>query len=277
MSGILWKQTRRLLSIYYLELRGFYWRLPWNKTKIFTIKIYPGIKIRYKRQGDIGELLYKYEFLVNRKKSFEYPTLDKFVSLVKPGDIILDIGANTGLYSIFFSKLISEEGKVFAFEPDSGTFKILEENLIINSCVNVVPLNFALSDKEAAIEMVSELSNNAHLKTGDAFRYIKEVNEVHSANGSSVMKSVRLDDIQEIQQQPGINFLKVDVEGAELLVFKGAEITLKKFKPAILFELNGQLTSRFDYKPIDILLFLHDLGYTLEEYDDQQWIATPLH
>ncbi len=276
MSGnFLWKQTRRLLSIYYMEFRGFIWRLPFNRSKVFSIKIFPGKKIKYQRKGDIGELLYKHEFLVGRKKSFEYHTLEMFNSMVKPGDVILDIGANTGMYSIFLSGIIGESGKIYAFEPDTETFQILLDNLKINSCSNVTAFNLALSDKESTIEMISEATNDAHLKTGDAFRYIKEVTDGEPNPGGKSMKAVRLDGMNEIRNSEKINFLKVDVEGAELLVFKGAAETLRRFKPTIIFELNGQLTSRFEYKPIEVLLLLHELGYSLEEYEGQQWIATP--
>lgn len=274
-SKFLWKETRRLLSIYYMELRGFYWRLPFNKSKIFSLKIFPGVKIRYQRKGDIGELLYKYEFLVGRRKSFEYGTLELFTSLIKPGDVIIDIGANTGMYSIFFSKSVGKTGSVLAFEPDRETFNILQQNLKLNNTENVIAFNLALSDKEANIEMVSEATNDAHLKTGDAFRYIKVLND-ETNDPSNAMKAVRLDDLEEVQQAGKINLMKVDVEGAELLVFKGARQTLEKFKPTIIFELNGKLSGRFNYKPIDVLLLLHEMGYSLEEFDAQQWIARPV-
>lgn len=275
LSGnFLWKQTRRLFSIYYMELRGFYWRLPFNKSKVFTIKIFPGYEIKYLRSGDIGEIIYKYEFLVDRKKSFEYQTMELFASLIKPGDVILDIGANTGLYSIFYSKLVGENGKIFAFEPDTETYQIFLNNLKLNNCINVIPFNFALSDKESEIEMVSERTNDANLKSGDAFRYIKEISDHTSSSTSNTMKAFRLDDLDQIKKAGKINLIKVDVEGAELLVFAGAKQTLQNHNPAIIFELNGQLTRRFDYKPVQVLLFLNELGYSLEEYDSQQWLAS---
>lgn len=274
-DNFLWKQTRRLLSIYYMELRGFYWRLPFNKSKIFTIQIFPGYKIKYARNGDIGEIIYKYEFLVNRKKSFEYQTMELFASLIKPGDVILDIGANTGLYSIFYSKLVGDKGKVFAFEPDTKTYKALLNNLKLNNCTNVITHNFALSNKESKIEMVSEDTNDANLKTGDAFRYIKEITDDSSSSTNNTIKAFRLDDLDLIKKEEKINFMKVDVEGAELLVFEGGKETIQNHKPKIIFELNGQVTKRFDYNPVQVLMLLNELGYSLDEYDSQQWMALP--
>jgi FkbM family methyltransferase len=257
-----------------MELRGFYWRLPFNKSRVFTMKIFPGYTIKYCRSGDIGELLYKHEFLVGRKKSFEYPSMELFSSMIKRGDIILDVGANTGLYSVFYSKLAGETGKVFAFEPDAETYKILLKNLKLNNCTNVVPFNYALSDKECIIEMVSELANDAHLKTGDAFKYMKESNNISPVSpGKNSMKAICLDSLEEIKNLEKINFIKIDVEGAELLVLRGAKQTLQKHKPKIVFELSGQLTRRFDYKPFQVLLLLHELNYSMDEYDPQQWLA----
>ena len=101
---LLYQQTGRLFLFYIMEIQGIYWRLSLNKKKIFSIKILPEHVIRYARKGDIAEIIYKNQILVNQKKSFEYSTLHLFSTILKKGDVIIDVGANSGLYSILYSK-----------------------------------------------------------------------------------------------------------------------------------------------------------------------------
>ena len=73
-----------------------------------------------------------------------------------------------------------------------------------------------------------------------------------------------------------IDCIKIDAEGAELLVLQGSANTILKHKPIIIFELSGEWTNRFKYKPYQVLIFLNELGYEMEEYDFQQCIAKPV-
>lgn len=273
---LLFQQTGKLFLFYLMELRGFYWNLPFNRNKVFLIKIFPGYKIRYAGKGDIAEIIYKTEVLLSLKKSFEYSTLQLFYTILKPGDVIIDVGANSGLYSIFYSKLVGDTGKVHAFEPDIDTYSLLQENLKLNNCNNVVSYNFALSNKESRVEMVSFSQHDLKLQSGDSFKYIKEVAEDKMNADNNTMKAFRLDDLQEFYSVSKINFIKIDVEGAELLVLQGSVNTILKYKPIIILELSGEWTNRFYYKPYQVLVFLNKLGYEMEEYDFQQWIAKPI-
>ena len=273
---LLFQQTGKLFLFYIMELRGFYWNLPFNKNRVFSIKILPGYNIKYAHKGDIAEIIYKNEVLVKFKKSFEYSTLELFSNFLKQGSRIIDVGANSGLYSIFYSKLVGDEGRVYAFEPDSSTYSFLLENLKLNECKNVSTYNCALSNKESIVEMVSYNPEDLNLKLqGDSFKYMKEVFNGSEAAGNG-MKAYKLDDLEEIKKIPKIDFIKIDVEGAELLVLQGGLNIIREHKPVIIFELSGEWTARFNYKPYEVLILLNELNYEMEEYDLQQWIARPL-
>ena len=259
-----------------MEIQGIYWRLSLNKKKIFSINILPEHVIRYARKGDIAEIIYKNQILVNQKKSFEYSTLHLFSTILKKGDVIIDVGANSGLYSILYSKLVGTGGKVYAFEPDPDTFSILKENLSLNNCNNVVSYNLALSNKPSRIEMVSFSHQDLKLQSNDSFKYIREVEPDNLSADKSPINAFRLDDLEEFKSLPKIDYVKIDVEGAELLVLQGSVQTILKHKPVFIFELSGEWTNRFGYKPYQVLVFLNELGYEMEEYDFQQWIARPI-
>lgn len=275
---LLFTQTGKLLLIYLMEVRGLYFSIISNRKRPIKIRILPGLNIKYAAEGDIAQILFKNEILLRHKKSFEYTTLEKFKHLIKEGDIIIDVGANSGLYSILFSKLVGSGGKVYAFEPDKCTFHLLEKNLFLNNCQNVDAYNFALSNKQSQIEMISFNTDVYNLQSGDSFKYMKEVLPSSvSENTSQQMMAYKMDDITEVKALNKIDFIKIDVEGAEMLVIEGAIETISKFKPLIIFELSGEWTARFNYKPYQLLLLLHKIGYDLEEFDFQQWIAQPLN
>lgn len=272
---LLFEQTGKLVLVYLMELRGLYWQLSFNKNKIFSIKILPGHTIKLARKGDIAQIVYKNEVLVKYEKSFEYSTLKLFSQIVKPGDIIIDAGANAGLYSIFYSKLVGKQGRVYAFEPDLKTYSLLKENLQLNNCTNVTTFNAALSNKEGFVEMVAYNPDSLKIKDGDAFKYMQDVADVHADVKPGFVNAYKLDDTKELNTLAKIDFIKIDVEGAELLVLEGAVQTILKYKPVIIFELSGNWAKRFNYKPYQVILLLNDLGYEMEEYDLEQWIAKP--
>ncbi|MEO8861990.1 MAG: FkbM family methyltransferase [Ginsengibacter sp.] len=272
---LLFQQTGKLFLFYAMELRGLYWHMAMNGKKIFNVKIFPGYKIKYVGKGDIAEIIYKTQVLLGFKKSFEYSTFHLFASILKPGDVIIDVGANSGLFSIFYSKLIGETGTVHAFEPDKDTYSLLQQNLKLNQCDNVVAHNFALSNKASRVEMVAFNQPNLKLQSGDSFKYIKEVNIDDSSTSEGKMNAFKLDNLNEFSSISKIDCIKIDVEGAELLVLQGSVNTILKYKPVIIIELSGEWTKRFNYKPYEVLVFLNELGYEMEEYDYQQWIARP--
>jgi len=272
---LLFQQTGKLLLFYTMEARGLYYALPFNRNKTHNIKILPGHTIKYAAKGDIAEIIYKNQVLVKHRKSFEYTTLELFSTLLKEGDVIVDVGANSGLYSIFYSKLVGNTGAVHAFEPDTETFVMLQENISLNNCTNIATYNLALSNKASIIEMVSFDPDGFKPKDGDSFKYIKEVAPGSVNNGGNTMTAIKMDDVPELQAIKKIDYIKIDVEGAELLVLQGAIDTIAKHKPVIIFELSGKWTKRFNYKPYQILVLLKDLGYEMDEYDIEQWIAKP--
>ncbi len=271
---LLFQQTGKLALFYLAEIRGVYYNL--SGKKAHQVKILPGYKITYAAKGDISEILYKHEVMLKYQKSFEYSTLKLFEELLNPGDVVLDIGANSGLYSIFYSQLVGESGKVFSFEPDAATFKILQENIELNNCQNIQAFNFALSDKECFIEMVDYEPPDLKLAETDSFKYIREISEDEKGKVQTGIKAFPLDELSSLAHLEKVDVIKIDVEGAELLVLQGAKNLLKKHKPIIVFELSTEWARRFNYKPYEALVLLHELGFEMEEYDLQQWIARPL-
>lgn len=188
--------------------------------------------------------------------NYQYPKStsgeDKVMrNFVKNGDVVFDIGAHFGFYTLLLSELVGEKGKVFAFEPNSELLPSLK--MTINSLANIELFSIALSDKEGAVNLfvpedasMASLSDWTHGIAGN----------VHKV--ACVMK--RLDDLIEEGIVSFPQFIKCDVEGAELSIFKGAPKILNRTDaPVILSENNALAAESFNANTADYFDFLESL------------------
>jgi len=146
---------------------------------------------------------------------------------VKPGDIVLDVGANIGYYSVLLSKLVGQFGRVYAFEPTDNFCKILQLNIGANNLQNVEIVKMGLSNKIQELEIkIGNSSATLHSQADDDFL------------SKELIKLTSLDKF--IVQNPleKIDFIKLDIDGHEPLFFEGASNTLNKYNPIILLEVS---------------------------------------
>ncbi|MBO2544281.1 FkbM family methyltransferase [Salegentibacter sp. BDJ18] len=186
--------------------------------------------------------------------TYETGTLWCFDFFIQPGDIIIDAGANIGLTSIYVSKLTGSKGTVYAFEPLNSTFEILCKNIRINRIRNIVPLQNALSDYNGK----GYIYPNIHINRGAASLNSNKVKqrpieiEVKTVNSWIKEKNIFK-----------IDFIKIDVEGSEFNLLKGAsELFQHSLKPTICLEFSEEVSR--DNNIIDLFYFLrNELGYKL--------------
>jgi len=143
--------------------------------------------------------------------------------------IFIDIGAHIGKYSIILSKQLKDKGKVIAIEPMEGNFNILKKSLYLNNIKNVISLKLACGNKENYSDLYI-----GDEKTGDGTHsLIKKTNNKVEIQKTQVRK---LDNILNDLKIKRVDFIKIDVEGTETDVLKGATKTLEKSHPKIIFE-----------------------------------------
>lgn len=171
--------------------------------------------------------------------------------LVGEGDIVYDIGAHFGLYTLLLSGSVGETGKVYAFEPNP---ELLPSLIIsVERLRNVKLFPVALSDTEGTVDLfVPEDASMASL------------NDWTKGVGGNVHKvaceKVRLDELIKKENIPYAHFIKCDVEGAELAVFLGArEMLDRSDAPIMLFEVNRKAAEAFGNKPSSYFDFLTSL------------------
>ncbi len=185
---------------------------------------------------------YDYEFYCRiNKDDFKIMTIheDDIITRFTPkeGDIVIDIGAHIGLYTIISSKRVGAQGKVVAIEADPENFEMLNSNIKLNQLTNVIPLNYAVFSKETKIKL--------YLPSGESgFTKYKTImpNWINTQEKFVEVNANTLDYLLQLNQirQEEVNWIKIDVEGAEFEVLKGATNVLSKSKDiAILMELHG--------------------------------------
>src|SRR5918996_3387500 len=155
----------------------------------------------------------------------------------KQGDIVVDIGAHMGRYTIISSKRVGTNGKVVAIEAHPGNFEMLNRNIKLNRLTNIISLNHAVYSKETKVKLYvpGEESGNTIYNTLISDRATNEEKfvEVNANTLDYLLQSKGI-------KQEEVNWIKIDVEGAEFEVLKGAANILSKSKDiALLIELHG--------------------------------------
>lgn len=177
-----------------------------------------------------------------------------FLALTGRGDIIFDVGANRGLFTLQFSEIAGPEGKVHAFEPVSATFELLHRS--VGHLRNVILNHCALGDVEVGVILHRPGGDDgqASLRTHQGGSWQSGV-EVHDFE----CRMMKLDTYAAHMTR--IDFVKCDVEGAEGLVITGAVHVMKRLSPLLFLEVNPQWMRAFDYTAADLFDGLRRCGY----------------
>jgi FkbM family methyltransferase len=200
-----------------------------------------------KRHDNLAETL-----LLGSFETAELAFVEKFL---QPGMTVLDIGAHQGLYTLLASKRVGSSGRVFSFEPSPRERRALRLNLALNFCPNVAVQALALGSQETTADLFVVQGS----QTG--------CNSLRPPEVLSATKPVRvcvttLDQWLSLNRIQQVDFIKLDVEGAELEVLKGAENFLRRSPgPVILCELEDVRTLRWGHKAMHVANYLRSIGF----------------
>lgn len=196
--------------------------LRWQARNVITrrrpILSYAGDSaIKLHCDGQIPKVLYLGDF--------EPVERDFMAAYLRPGMCVLDVGANVGLYTVLASALVGPTGQVHAFEPSVVTHEWLLKNLRLNGCRNVKANRLALSKSERTMVLRADSSHPSH----DGHRYVEQMDKVdRPLDTDEIVDCITLDDYVLNLGLNGVDFAKMDVEGAELLVLQGATALLAR-------------------------------------------------
>ncbi len=183
-----------------------------------------------------------------------YEPIESFLlkSMLEADDVIIDAGANIGFYTLMMAHS-APKGQVNSFEPVPSNFEILKHNISKSKRAEVIVLNNAgLWHEKSTLNFSLELDMENNIGSFTAGRVDRAV----SKNQCPVLT---LDDYCKDFQR--LDFIKMDIEGAELSALKGGEKTIEKFRPQFLIEINRKACERFSYDPEDIAHFFKKFNY----------------
>jgi FkbM family methyltransferase len=184
------------------------------------------------------------------KGIYEPRTSILFSLVVKEGDIVVDLGANIGYYTLLASKKVGKSGRVYSFEPEPENYKLLLKNLKLNNACNVIPLQKAVLNREGTIKLYLDKGN----PEGHTIIPL-------SPNSSKRFIEVECIVLDKYFKGRKIDVIKMDVEGAEYLVLLGMTKLIDENKTVSLFvEFSPNHVKRTGHNPsgfIDMLLNLN--------------------
>jgi FkbM family methyltransferase len=204
-----------------------------------------------------------------RFRAFVYgtwePEIVKAVTdVVHEGFVAIDIGAHLGYYALILSRMVGPSGHVIAFEPIPSNYRILSENIEMNGCMNIHAINKAVSDRSDHFE--GTLPTESNLPS--SFSLLKnEGDKTITGNATS------LDDFLKDWDRP-IDFIVIDVEGAEGMVLDGARKTIESYHPILLVEVH-HFGARLESSkvPRQLLDLDYDLNWLLRWKDTSHVLA----
>lgn len=203
--------------------------------------------------------------------AYELRTVQAYRKLIKPGDVVFDIGANIGAHTLRFAQAVSPTGTVHAFEPTDYAFQKLLRNFELNPILGGrVRLNQMLLCESMEVTPPEKIYSSWPLSGQD------HVHEQHGGRLEEISKAqiTTLDAYCEANKVDKIDFVKIDVDGNEYTVLKGWENTLRQMRPPILIELapfaHDSGKSSFD----DMIVYLKTIGYKFYDLNARNKLPT---
>ncbi|WP_405241612.1 FkbM family methyltransferase [Lentisalinibacter salinarum] len=207
------------------------------------------LRLRVRTDDVIGRHIYKYGAHEPETTDFLKRTLD-----IRDGDVILDVGANIGWYSLVLDRIAGEaRADIYAFEPDPENFALLGENRALNAAQRIHPVQLGVSDRAGTFEL--------HL-FGGSNRGRHSMLPIHEG-GTIEIRTTTLDEFwaQEELGDRTPRFLKMDIEGFELAALQGAAGVLARC-PCVMLEYSPRYMSAAGIEPVALLDFMTEHGYT---------------
>ena len=227
-------------------LLEMFYKLPLVAARILNALYYrTGVKVfrevsnrlasgKYVKIDNIWYVLTCVSDLLEIVPEYEREVFNKLLDVLKSGSVFIDVGAHIGRYSFLIAKLIGRDGLVIAVEPDPSAFKALLTGIKLNTLGNVLALNIALGDSEGKAILCQKLVTATSSIT--EFEKCQRLVEVPLKMLDSVIEELGLGRVDAI---------KIDVEGAEIRVLKGAVNTIRRFKPFIVIEVRNRNINGF--------------------------------
>lgn len=199
---------------------------------------------------------------------YDYETVQWCRQLIKPGMLVLDIGAHIGYFTWLFSDLVGPSGKVIAFEPCPENYPLLLHNIKARRCHIVEPVCMALSDDIGEVKLFVSKGNSTHSLN-------KELTQ--NQEGSVSVRSTTVDAYMSDLKNPSVGFVKMDVEGVEPRVLAGMAETIRRNPELVMvIELNYKALEAGGRSAQELIAQLKSFGFEPKAIKENGQLAPPL-
>lgn len=181
--------------------------------------------------------------------------------MVKPGNIVIDVGANIGSTALRFAQKVGQSGKVYGFEPDPANFAKCQKNISLNSFGNILLEPLALGAEEANLTLFRVSPRNPGMN---------KIMDQPPDESAVKVRSVKLDTYLGESGIKRVDLIKIDVEGFELRVLEGAKDTIQMYHPALFVEVSDSPLRAGGASASELIRKLHSWGYAMVRADNGQ-------
>lgn len=223
------KAVRGLLKYSLLNLNKISQR--WPVSGAISIKL-DGQKFGFFAKSDDGTI----SNLYYNQAYMEAGELKLFFHLAKESNVIIDVGANTGLYSIV-SAVDNQNASIYAFEPNPVNLVRLKENIQLNQLKNITLIEKALGSSAKTVSFYIPTEDRISDTSSVIPEFSKSTYEGKIEWKEIKVQQTSLDHLSDIYKFKGVELIKIDVEGYEVDVFEGAKDFFKKYAPIVLCEI----------------------------------------
>lgn len=193
------------------------------------------------------------------KGTYEPKNVEAIQKTVRKDDVAYDVGAHVGYFSVLMGDIVGEDGKVIAFEPRGLNLAYLQKHVAVNKCENIEIVSKAVGDHTGHAKLET--------RTGSGTGYISET-------GDEDVEITSIDQLVESGALPPPTFLKIDVEGGEMAVLRGAKNVIGKQRPRMILATHG------DEIDAECRALLKEWNYEMQDIDHEsgtkEMIVTPL-
>lgn len=213
--------------------------------------------------------------LVARRTPYLEPEMLGLADLVGPGDVCLDVGSAAGLYTLALSQLVGPTGRVISVEPLTFAHPLWTRILGARASRNVTHHTIALGAEPGQCRMSVPIGKHGPV-TGRSFLEWKSHGLGSNAEFRDQMEvMVDVDTMDHLcADMTRLDFVKIDIEGAELHVLEGGRDTIERLRPTLLVEIEARHTSRYEHSPHDLVDWLAQRGYAMQVWEDDGWRDT---
>ena len=193
------------------------------------------------------------------KGTYEPKNVEAIQDTVRQDDVAYDVGAHVGYFTVLMGDIVGSEGKVIAFEPRGLNLGYLQKHVSVNNCENIKIISKALGDHSGHAMLET--------RTGSGTGYVSDT-------GDEEIEIASIDELVDSGAVPPPTFLKIDVEGGEMAVLRGAKSVIERQRPRMILATHG------DAIDAECRALLREWNYDMQDIDHEsgtkEMIVTPL-